>query len=247
MESTIIVIPAEGDAPETEIWYIQKLKAHYQKAEVLVFEHDYKGKEHLNVFLSTVLQVRRFVAEHYFTEAEIHAQGGLGALVAYEFLRYCPERIATVFMVGGAPSGAMTGIAKLFHRVIVRGWYHLQWFFPFFADDPNPENDEDIAQIKASSTEVMRRDPLLYRNQLILIGGWGLSEDWQVPAGCQVYFVPNGKTVRPIWWDNTYDSVRARELWREHGVLTTPQPGKNFSFYSMMPACELFEVMDNVR
>lgn len=252
MKPTIIVIPAEGDAPETEEWYIQKLKRYYRKAhrqqvDVLVFEHDHTSEDHLDIFLSTVLQVRRFVEEHDFTEAEIHAQGGLGAFVACEFLHYCPERISTVFMVGGAPSGAMTGIAKAFHRVLVHVWYYLQWCFPFFADDPNPENDGIIAQIKASSTEVMRRNPQLYRNQLALIGGWNLPVDWQVPSGCKVYFVPNGETVRPKWWDNTYNNTKAEKLWREHGVLTTPRPGENFSFYSMMPAHELFRVMDSVR
>lgn len=252
MKPTIIVIPAEGDDPNTEVWYVQRLKryyrkAHHQQVEVLVFEHDYTSKDHLDIFLSTIMQVRRFVEEHDFTGAEIHAQGGLGAFVAYEFLRYCPERIATVFMVGGAPSAAMTWVAKLFHRGLIHLWYYFRWLIPFFADDPNPENDEAITQIRASSTEVMRRNPCLYRNQLVLIGNWDLPKDWQVPMGCRVYFVPNGETVRPVWWDNTYNNIKAEELWREHGVLTTTRPGENFSFYSMMPARELFKVMDSVR
>lgn len=250
--TTIIVIPAEGDSPETEIWYVKRLKRYYQKVhrkhlKVLVFEHDCKSRGRREIFTSTVLQVRRFVQEHQFENAEIHAQGGLGAFVAYEFLRYCPERIATVFMIGGAPSDAMTAVAKVFHCGLVHLWYHFRWLVPFFADDPNPKNDETIAKIKASSTEFMRTYPELYRNQLAHIGSWCILDEWQVLSTYKVYFIPNGKTVRPKWWDNTYNNEKAKEIWAEHGVLCTDEPGDNFSFYSLMPAQALFKVMDAVR
>ena len=95
MEPTIIVIPAEGDSPETTIWYIKALKLHckakHKKVpQILVFEHDCSAAAvKMGVALSTQLQVRKFIAKNDFTTAEIHAQGGLGAYVAYEFLRYC--------------------------------------------------------------------------------------------------------------------------------------------------------------
>ena len=253
MESTtIIVIPAEGDSPDTETAYVKRLKRYYTKVHhrqlnVLVFEHDCVSKDRMDIFISTILRVRWFVQEHDLENAEIHAQGGLGAFVAYEFLRYCPEKIATVFMVGGAPSDAMTWVAKLFHRGLIRLWYHFRWLIPFFADDPNPKNDETIERIKASSTEFMRAYPEVYRNQLLYIGEWCISDDWQALSTYKVYFVPNGKTVRPTWWDNTYNNERAKEVWARHGVQCTEAPGDNFSFYSLMPAQALFKIMDSVR
>lgn len=252
MESVVIVIPAEGDSKETEIWYIKALKSYYKKVHrkklrILTFEHGLDREVENDIFLSTCLGVREFVQKNEFRDAEIHAQGGLGARVAYEFLRCCPERIARVFMVGGAPCVAMTGLAKFFHRGFVRLWYRIRWIVPFFADDPNPENDETIAKIKASSTAVMRARPRMYRNQLLYIGYWNLPTDWRVPAGCKVFFVPNGETVRSKMRDNTYNDEKAKEIWLQHGALITRRPGGNFSFYSMMPARELFAVMDEVR
>lgn len=252
VDLTVIVIPAEGDSRETEIWYIKALKTYYKKVhkmtlEVLVFEHGLDGRYEDDVFTGTCLGVRDFAQRYAFRKAEIHAQGGLGACAAYEFLRYCPERISRVFMVGGAPCEAMTWVAKGFHLGFIRFWYRIRKIVPFFADDPNPENDETIAKIKDSSTKTMRARPKLYRNQLLCIGSWSPTKDWQVPKGCQVYFVPNGETVRPRLWDNTYDNQKAEEAWARHGVLATRRPGGYFSFYSMMPARELFAVMDEVR
>lgn len=248
----VIVIPAEGDSKETEIWYIKALKSYYKKVhgmtlEVLVFEHGSDERYENDIFMSTCLGVRDFAQRHNFQKAEIHAQGGLGACVAYEFLRYCPERIARVFMVGGAPCEAMTWVATAFHLGFIRFWYRIRKIVPFFADDPNPTNDETIAKIKDLSTKVMRARPKMYRNQLLHIGQWSPLKVWRVPEECQVYFVPNGDTVRPRLWDNTYDNRKAEEAWARYGVLATRKPGGNFSFYSMMPARELFVVMDEVR
>ncbi len=250
MRQTIIVIPAEGDAPETEERYVEALKRHFeekrkQAVRVLVFRH--RTEDTCSVMASTKIEISDFLWRFDFEKAEIHAQGGLGAYVACEFLRVCPERIARVFMVGGAPCDAMTGIAKFFHRKFVRFWYRIQWAVPFFADDPNPEKDAIIEAIKVSSTATMQRNPELYREQLLLLGRWRLPEDWQAPEGCEVFFVPNGEAVRLKWWDNTYNDQKARVVWRKHGARITAQPGRHFSFYSMMPAEALFEVMDEVR
>ncbi len=254
---TIIVIPAEGDSVETEAVYVRRLKNYYNKEHheqpnILVFEHDYTSENAQDVVLSTIFRVREFTEEYLATkkrrgEVEIHAQGGLGALVACEFLYYCPGRIDTVFMVGGAPCDAMTWVAKVFHQKLIYFWYAFRWLIPFFADDPNPTNDAAIEEIKVSSTTVMRTFPKVYRNQLAAIGEWHLPSDWQVPRGCKVYYVPNGETVRPKWWDNTYDDAKAKAFWVQRGVLLTERPGNNFSFYSLMPARELFKVMDKVR
>lgn len=159
---TIIVIVAEGDSAETARSYVNWLKRHLKYAwkryelRVLVYEHELGVTcDHYDVMVSTIAQIRKFVSMHDFHEAEIHAQGGLGAYVAYEMLCYCPERIATIFMIGGAPCDAMTGLAKYFHHWHIRLWYHIRGIIPFFADDPNPTGDETIAEIKASSTRVM--------------------------------------------------------------------------------------------
>lgn len=192
-----------------------------------------------------VRRIKAFFATHDFDTAEIHAQAGLGASIAYRMLILRPDLARRVFFIGGAPSDAMTGIAKIFHRYISRLWYFSR--VPFFADDPNPHHDPVIDQIRASSTATMREHPLRYRNQLLHIGTWTLSPNWQLPETCTAYFIPNGETVRPKWWDNSFNNTRASKIWGQHGVPTTRRPGGNFSLYSMMPAEELFQVMDEVR
>lgn len=266
MNPVIIVIPAEGDSPETEIWYIKALKSYYrtrckkEKLQVLVFEHDGSAEAmKLGVSLSTQLQVRKFIQEHEMGTVEIHAQGGLGAYVAYEFLRYVEKQedvgfygkkinLVNVFLIGGAPSNAMTWAAKIFHRYFAPLWYHIRWLVPFFADDPpNPRYNQEIDKIRESSTQTMRNNPRLYRDQLQFIGWWQAPDDWRVASRCNVWYVPNGETLRSKLRDNTYDDVKARACWRNHGVVATHRPEENFSFYSMMPAIALFAVMDEVR
>jgi len=265
MESVIIVIPAEGDSPETEIWYIKALTEHYRrrtkkKPKVLTFAHNNSDEAvKLGVALSTQLRVREFIEKNDFEEAEIHAQGGLGAYVAYEFLRYleiqdAPDHygrrinLTGVFLIGGAPCDSMTTVAKIFHRTFVRLWYHVRWLVPFFADDPpNPTCQNEVAKIRASSTRVMQDNPELYRDQLAFIGSWQIPSGWQLLDGCRVWYVPNGETLRSKLWDNTYDDAKACAFWLKCGASVTRQPGGNFSFYSMMPARELFTVMDEVR
>lgn len=120
MNPKIIVIPAEGDSAETERWYINALMEHYRQqgteVDVTVFEYDDDicDADMLNY------RVKVFASKHEFNQVEIHAQAGLGASIAYRMLALHPERIARVFFIGGAPSDAMTGIAKIFHRYISR-------------------------------------------------------------------------------------------------------------------------------
>ena len=131
---------------------------------------------------------------------------------------------------------------RVFHTHLSRLWYFSK--IPFFADDPNPYNDEVIAAIKQSSTDCMRKDPLLYCNQLGLIGKW-------IPEKCleniEAYFIPNGDSLRPDWWDNSYDNKKAVQIWAHYGVKSLPKPSGGFSFYSLMPSKELFKVLDSVR
>lgn len=267
MRSTILVIPAEGDSPATEQWYIQKLKQHYgQGTKVLVFDYgqdpDAEG--------SIQRKIIECAKDYNFQNLEIHAQGGLGAYTACQMYYHwdfgkAHKRIKRIFFIGGAPSSAMTWPAKLFHRYFAYLWYILP--IPFFADDPNPHHDPIIDRIRRSSTQVMQSNPKLYRNQLALIGKWGKDsiaikfdrrefQEWiqvfehkhsHVHDSCKFYFVPNGETVRPKWWDNTYSPQKAIKVWAKNGVQTISQPSNNFSFYSMMPAESLFKVMDEVR
>lgn len=244
-QSTIIVIPAEGDSVATEQWYVNALMEHYasigRTLRVIVF--DYAATRCDDTALN--IQVRNFFATHHVENAEIHAQAGFGASIAFRMLAVYSDRISRVFFVGGAPSDAMTGIAKFFHRHLSRLWYRSP--IAFFADDPNPTNDPQLDLIRASSTAAMRENPLRYRNQLVHIGTWRIPTDWQVPHNSYAYFVPNGQTVRPKWWDNTFDNAKAAKIWAAHGVASTRQPGGYFSLYNMMPAAELFKVMDEVR
>lgn len=245
---TILVIPAEGDSPDTERVYVNKLAKYYRsrdcEARIIVFNHNV---EELDIATSTDATIKAMMNQRGFCKLEIHAQGGLGAFVAYRILRLAPERVKRVFFIGGAPSAAMTEAAKFFHQRFIKFWYwlHKHRIVRFFADDPNPHNDPDVAEIKQSSTEFMRAYPELFRNQILLIGEWMPDTFWKAP--CEAYFVPNGQTKRNPTRDNTYDYASAASIWYKFGVIATRAPGGFFSFYTMMPAEELFTVMDEYR
>ena len=263
MRSNILVVPAEGDSVETEQLYVNDLIQHYdlapQQVKVLDFFGNYQGvAQIIAMFCDCEPSIARTLGKNLSTAAqaiidiffekddgssnyEVHAQGGFGAYLAYLMLSYHPERLDRVFFIGGAPSDAMMFYQKWFHRSFSKFWYATK--IPFFADDPNPYHDPKIASIKASSTATMRANPWLYREQLILIGTWTIQDPrWRPKVPC--YFVPNGKTVRAAWLDNSYDNEKASEIWGKHGVKTTGRPEQNFSFYSMMPSEALFKVMD---
>lgn len=260
-----VVIPAEGDSPETEQAYIKRLRTWYTKKDgvapkILVFDHasirqDVEWWQLASPKYRYIsMAVASFISEHLDDlanpqDVEIHASGGFGALVAATFLRWQTDVFWRCFMIGGAPSEAMTVVAKIFHRYFVRLWYHLP-FPPFFADDPL--NDADSLEIKRLSTKCMQANPKFYRDQLLAIGHWhwqkltvDMDSDYVKP---EIYFVPNGKTRwYKKYWDNTYNNVKAQKVWRQYGVKSTRVPHKGFSFYNMMPAEELFAVMDEVR
>lgn len=238
---SILIIPAEGDSVKTEGWYQRAVESRYDSRYVHVLDCQ-RDLALIDESISFFFE-RRCRSHESF---EIHAQGGFGAFVALKVLESSySESVHRVFLIGGAPCEAMTPIARLFHLYISRLWYMSK--IPFFADDPNPNNDPRIELIKKSSTMAMREDPKYYRDQLICIGTWSIGKDWRVPQGTKVYFIPNGDTVRPKWWDNTYNNDRAAEIWRRHGVMPLAKPGSNFSFYSLMPTEALFRVMDTAR
>lgn len=245
MARKFLVIPAEGDSVSTERWYVEALCRHYraQRKDVAIF--NYTGN--LNIGLGVAFDVEHFFNDLHPRDSgwEIHAQGGFGAYVAYIMICRYGARIRRVFFVGGAPAKAMSGIAKFFHRIFIRWWYNSR--FEFFADDPNPNKDKTIQMIKDSSTATMRANPELYRNQILAIGHWKVPHGWLPKHSIRAYFVPNGKAPFPEWWNNTYRYGAAIDTWLEHGVTPTPRPGGGFSFYSLMPAGELFKVMDHVR
>ena len=238
--SRIMIVPAEGDSVETEKWYAEDVYEHYRQ-KPLIFR--YNGDK--NIDAGVRCSVSWFFGKCKSEKIEIHAQGGFGAMVAYDMMMYAPGKIEKVFFIGGASSEAMNLIQRLFHRYLSVLWYYSR--IPFFADDPNPFKDAKIAAIRQSSTECMRANPLLYRNQLMAIGRWMPDDNWQVPENIEAYFVPNGDSVRPGWWDNSYNNEKAAKMWERYGVKTLPKPKGGFSFYSLMPSEELFKVMDTVR
>lgn len=234
---SILIIPAEGDSVDTESWYATDISRHYGTNQVQIFQ--YNGNR------SIINGIRESVADFFDQHEEkfeIHAQGGFGAAVAYEMAMYRPSQIERIFFIGGAPCTAMRFIQRVFHRYLSRLWYFSK--IPFFADDPNPNNDEVIAAIKQSSTDCMRKDPLLYCNQLGLIGRWVPKKRLE---NIEAYFIPNGDSLRPDWWDNSYDNKKAAQIWALYGVKSLPKPSGGFSFYSLMPSKELFKVLDSVR
>ena len=233
----ILIIPAEGDSVDTESWYVNDVSCHYATNQVQIFQ--YNGNR------SIINGIQESVTDFFDQNEgkfEIHAQGGFGAAVAYEMAMYRPSQIERIFFIGGAPCTAMRFIQRVFHRYLSRLWYFSK--IPFFADDPNPNNDEVIAAIKQSSTDCMRTDPLLYCNQLGLIGRWVPKKRLE---NIEAYFIPNGDSLRPDWWDNSYDNKKAAQIWALYGVKSLPKPSGGFSFYSLMPSKELFKVLDSVR
>lgn len=233
----ILIIPAEGDSVETESWYAKDVSCHYDTSQVQIFQ--YNGSR------SIINGIQESVTDFFDQNEgkfEIHAQGGFGAAVAYEMAMYRPSQIERIFFIGGAPCTAMRFIQRVFHRYLSRLWYFSK--IPFFADDPNPHNDEVIAAIKQSSTDCMRKDPLLYCNQLGLIGRWVPKKRLE---NIEAYFIPNGDSLRPDWWDNSYDNKKAAQIWALYGVKSLPKPSGGFNFYSLMPSKELFKVLDSVR
>lgn len=254
MRSVVLIIPAEGDSAETEQWYVTRLKAHYARQGVEIEPIVFDYLTDADVKWGIQMQLANYWEEYHFQEVEIHAQGGLGAYVACEMIAHYPKNaIQRVFFIGGAPSPAMTWLAKLFHRYFAYLW-HLSPI-PFFADDPDSGGDPDVPAIRASSTRVMRANPKLYRDQLVLIGNWCRGQgggalrsslgDYKIPQEC--YFVPNGQPRRPKWWDNTYNADKAIRLYAQCGIRHTKAPENYFSHYSMMPAESLFAVMDETR
>lgn len=236
MRNDILIIPAEGDSVDTESWYANDILRHYDVERLYIFQ--YNGNRSVSVGIQE--SVVNFFKEHDEL-FEIHAQGGFGAAVAYAMAIYRPNQIARIFFLGGAPCTAMRVIQKVFHRYLSWLWYFSK--IPFFADDPNPCRDEKIAAIKQSSTDCMRADPLLYRNQLMMIGRWKPDRRLE---NIEAYFIPNGESTRPDWWDNSYNNKKASRVWKEYGVESLPKPGGKFSFYSLMPSEELFKVLDSV-
>ena len=236
-DTNILIIPAEGDSVETESWYAKDISRHYGTNQVQIFQ--YNGNR------SIINGIQESVTDFFDQNEgkfEIHAQGGFSAAVAYEMAMYRPSQIERIFFIGGAPCTAMRFIQRVFHRYLSHLWYISK--IPFFADDPNPHNDEVIAAIKQSSTDCMRRDPLLYCNQLGLIGRWVPEKRLE---NVEAYFIPNGDSLRLDWWDNSYDNKKAAQIWESYGVKSLPKPSGGFSFYSLMPSKELFKVLDSVR
>lgn len=248
----IIVIPAEGDSADTELWYIRGLQKYYsQNGQPEPVVHVYRDTS----TAQTLADVRRSVQSFFqhldselgyeATDLEVHAQGGYGAIVLHIMAIDYPDRIKHGFFIGGAPSNAMTLVAKIFHALIARLWYWSH--IPFFADDPNPHRAIEVESIRASSTRTMNQDRLKYCRQLNLIARWTIQDSVRLGWKPKLFFVPNGLTTRPTWWDNTYNDEKSRAIWVKHGVTVTSRPKSNFSFYSLYPWDELFKVMDEVR
>lgn len=250
-EKIVVVIPAEGDSSETASWYAEAVVEHYgrqPKRNLTVYT--YNPAEVLNWRSDDELDrsLERFCRPFWHQAVEIHAQAGLGALIACRIfeLELVEQNASRCFFVGGASCEAMTGIAKFFHRYFAHWWYWSH--IPFFADDPNPQRDPTIAAIKRSSTRTMRANPRRYRDQLVRIGHWFPNDFhlWRI-LPYRTWFVPNGKAPWPQWWNNTYNNARAIAFWARCTVRSTDQPGNGFSLYSMMPADALFQAMDSVR
>ena len=251
-ESTIrhlIIIPAEGDSPESTAFYALEARRHYHQFKTIhVFDHTtvrcWPVRDR-NLKLDEKLQDLSRL--YYNQPIEVHAQGGLGAAIACRLfhLGHFDLTHSSCFFIGGAPCETMSLPAKFFHRTLAILWYWSP--FPFFADDPNPTHDSAIQEIRRLSTAEMRRDPRRYRDQLYFIGHWRPSAQEVASLPLHSWFVPNGEAPFPKWWNNTYRNDRAKMVWSRLGVRSTPQPQHGFSFYSLMPAADLFTAMNDVR
>lgn len=259
METTILVIPAEGDSPDTEQWYVKKLKKRYGEGlNVIVFEPSQNPNicqgihESVDRFLRSYGQSEQTISQNQkkskVQKLEIHAQAGLGSFIAFTMFNHplSSNYIERIFFIGGAPKQAMTKSAFVFHRYFSWIWYFLP--IPFFADDPNPTKSFEVDCIRKSSTAWMRLHPKLYRNQLRQLSYWELSKDWyRWATDLDCCFIPNGISQRLALRDQTYNNNKAIRIWSERGVRIAKQPGDNFSMYNLSPADALFDVMDHER
>ncbi len=259
METTILVIPSEGNSPDTEQWYIKKLKERYGKElNVIVFEPSQNPNicqgvhESVDHFLRSYGQSWPATSQNHkeskIQKLEIHAQAGIGSFTAFTLYNHplAHAYIERIFFIGGAPRQAMTKPAFLLHRYLSWIWYFSP--IPFFAGNLNPTRSFEMECIRKRSTTCMRQHPRLYRNQLVHLSNWTLPKDWyRWATDPDCFFVPNGASERSFRLDRTYDNERAIEIWSDHGVMITKPPEDNFSMYNLSPANALFDVMDHER
>ena len=93
-EKIVVVIPAEGDSSETASWYAEAVVEHYgrqPKRNLTVYT--YNPAEVLNWRNDDELDrsLERFCRPFWHQAVEIHAQAGLGALIACRIFEHGPQ------------------------------------------------------------------------------------------------------------------------------------------------------------
>lgn len=233
----IIVIPGEGTSPGMTQAYVDKLQQycneHGADMKFLVFSHDATS---LDIVTGTERAIWRMVDEYDFTEAEVHAHGGLGAYVAYRMLCIAPKRIKRVFFIGGASSEALTNKAKSFYQKAIKIWYwsYQHGLAKFYA---SIKKSHDTSGIMNSDSEFMQKYPELYLNQVLFVGSWVLDPLWRAEDG-KAYFIPNG---------NAYDYGGAVSTWYQHNVSIAQVSGSRPSPDTKMTVEELFATMEQCK
>lgn len=132
----VLVIPENGRTDSEVIEnYVARVRRRYG-CKVEIFSFDQSDDD----FLWAIgFAVEIFARKNRKDRFEIHAQGNLGAYIAYKLMEACPELIKRVFFIGGAPSNDWTDWPKRIKVIILkiarpqnlRYYLHsLEWLLP---------------------------------------------------------------------------------------------------------------------
>ncbi len=203
--------------------YLMNLKGRYPRMLVDVYEEPFDGatgKTHREAIQNWISD--RPAGDIY----EVHAQGTLGAMLAYEMLFCIPDRIRSIFFIGGASSTDMLPKAK-----------RKLWF------------DKTMTRLGLNHTTFMRglaSELLQWQPYVDYLGDISHETNyvrhWLSATGVNLYYIPNGEESL-----QTYAPHRAYKHWRHIGVRCLAQPDARFYFRMLTPARQLFDTMDSVR
>lgn len=245
----IVVIPGGIQFMLAAQIYLERLVEHYLAQGIIldrsIFEYELDCTD---LDSSIDAKVKQLSEQPDFSGVEIHAQGGLGALVAYRLLQAAPTKIRHVFFIGSAPADALTNRAKKFYYqwsklacyLEQKGYARTAVSFPNYDDTTAAQDINEYAERMA------RERPELYRQEKQLICQWNPDALWRLPDG-KAFYVPNNFTPAKWYQTEMYDYASAVSLWYKHGVDTMRLTDSYFCSRLLMPTSELFAEMDQYR
>ena len=221
MEQTVncilVIMDQTCDYPEFRK-YLRKLRVRYPEAEVMTFspssydKSEARRRENYKELLNTYGEDTRFA---------IHAQGAVGAMIAFEILNFEPERIDTVLFIGGAGASNMHFIER--------------WTRRFKLLKPSLKKQERLMY-----REALRWEPHIV---CICLSNYKTSQIkyWLAHRDTKCYYIPEGHHAH-----NAYKSEPAMQQWYDLGVRCCLSPAQIFDVASFAPLNSLMRTLDKV-